>query len=66
VKSEERRVKSEGVAEGDIFKNISEGNTAIIHYSLFIIHYPLQKGEGLRGVVGAAPYRGTKGGKRKC
>jgi len=29
---------NEGVAFGDIFQIISEGNTAIIHYSLSIIH----------------------------
>ena len=29
---------NEGVAFGDIFKIISEGNTTIIHYSLSIIH----------------------------
>ncbi|MBQ4642507.1 MAG: hypothetical protein IJB47_07870 [Oscillospiraceae bacterium] len=39
-------MKSEGVAEGDIFKNISEGNTTIIHYSLFIINYQLSITEG--------------------
>ena len=27
-----------GIAFGDLFKIISEGNTAIIHYSSFIIH----------------------------
>jgi len=31
-------MNNEGVAFGDIFKIISEGNTAIIHYSLSIIH----------------------------
>ena len=29
---------NEGVAFGDVFKIISEGNTTIIHYQLSIIH----------------------------
>ena len=31
--------KREGVAKGDIFKNISEGNTTIVNCQLSIIHY---------------------------
>ena len=31
-------MENEGVAFGDIFKIISEGNTSIIHYTLSIIH----------------------------
>ena len=31
---------NEGVAFGDIFQIISEGNTTIIHYQLSIINYP--------------------------
>jgi len=32
---------NEGVAFGDIFQIISEGNTTIIHYQLSIINYQL-------------------------
>jgi len=31
---------NEGVAFGDIFQIIFEGNTTIIHYQLSIINYP--------------------------
>ena len=34
---------NEGVAFGDIFQIISEGNTVIIHYSLSIIHFARQR-----------------------
>ena len=46
-------MKSEGVAVGDIFKNISEGNTTIVNYQLSIIHY--KRGKAWRAAGLAAP-----------
>jgi len=36
-------MENEGVAFGDIFQIISEGNTVLIHYSLSIIHFARQR-----------------------
>ena len=51
---------NEGVAFGDVFKIISEGNTTIIHYQLSIIHSGISPTNGnwetLLGTFLFSPY----------
>ena len=47
---------NEGVAFGDIFQIISEGNTAIIHYQLSIINYPFGHLPDKRELSGYKPF----------
>ena len=39
MKNEKRIMNRQGVRFADIFKIIAEGNSIIIHYSIFTIHY---------------------------